>query len=55
MDRTSAFEKALKGAQPGDCIVLMGMGHEDYPTVFQYPVTSDNELVDYFNAKLTQV
>ncbi|WP_034552023.1 hypothetical protein [Carnobacterium funditum] len=53
MDRTMAFEKALKDAQAGDFIVLMGMGHENYPTVFHYPVTSDNELVDYFNTKLT--
>ncbi|MGB6267489.1 MAG: hypothetical protein WBF67_00635, partial [Olleya sp.] len=55
MDRTIAFKKALKNAQAGDCIVLMGMGHESYPTTFYYPVKSDNELVNYFNTKLTQV
>ncbi|SEK57052.1 UDP-N-acetylmuramoylalanyl-D-glutamate--2,6-diaminopimelate ligase [Carnobacterium iners] len=53
MDRTMAFEKALKDAQAGDFIVLMGMGHEKYQTVSHYPVKSDKELVDYFNTKLT--
>jgi len=56
MDRTMAFEKSIKeNAQARDFIVLMGMGHENYPTVISlHPVTSDNEFSRLtFNTKLT--
>jgi UDP-N-acetylmuramoyl-L-alanyl-D-glutamate--2,6-diaminopimelate ligase len=32
-DRTQAIASALRSAQPGDCVVIAGKGHEDYQII----------------------
>lgn len=33
LDRAEAIARALDGAQPGDCVLIAGKGHEDYQVV----------------------
>jgi len=51
---TMALKKALKDAQAGIFIVLMGMDtKKNYSNGISYPVTSDNELSRLLYTKLT--
>jgi UDP-N-acetylmuramoyl-L-alanyl-D-glutamate--2,6-diaminopimelate ligase len=33
LDRAQAIERAIQLAQPGDCVLLAGKGHEDYQII----------------------
>ena len=47
MDRTLAIQKAIKDAQPGDCVLLLGKGHEQYKENYALNTKSDQETVLY--------
>jgi UDP-N-acetylmuramoyl-L-alanyl-D-glutamate--2,6-diaminopimelate ligase len=48
VDRQTAIERAIKGAQPGDFILIAGKGHEDYQIIGKEKKHfSDREIVEH--------
>ncbi len=45
IDRTQAIHWALAQAQPGDCLLIAGKGHEDYQIVGDERVASDDKQI----------
>lgn len=55
MDRTLAIQKAVDEAQPGDWVLLLGKGHEQYKENYALKTKSDQETVQYLQEKGNQL
>lgn len=55
MDRTLAIQKAVEKAQPGDWVLLLGKGHEQYKENYALKTKSDQETVQYLQEKGNQL
>lgn len=51
MDRTLAIQKAIGEAQPGDWVLLLGKGHEEYKENYALKTKTDQETVNYLQEK----
>ena len=45
VDRTEAIQWALAQAQPGDCVLIAGKGHEDYQIVGDERIALDDRQI----------
>ncbi len=45
IDRTEAIHWALAQAQPGDCLLIAGKGHEDYQIVGDERIALDDRQI----------
>ena len=45
IDRTEAIHWALAQAQPGDCVLIAGKGHEDYQIVGDERIALDDRQI----------
>lgn len=55
MDRTLAIQQAVDEAQPGDWVLLLGKGHEQYKENYALHTKSDQETVHYLQEKGNQL
>lgn len=55
MDRTLAIQKGIEEAQPGDWVLLLGKGHEQYKEKYALNTKSDQETVHYLQEKGNQL
>ena len=44
-DRRAAIARAVELAEPGDCVLLAGKGHEDYQLVGDEVLSFDDRVV----------